>query len=290
MVRYVEAKTLLSHSREPDPWFGIKYTMNLYRGCQHQCIYCDSRSACYRIENFADICIKSNAIELLSRELPRKRTRGTIGLGAMNDCYMPLETECGLTRQALEVIASHRFGVHIITKGALVERDIDLLRRISRLFAVVSFSITTADDGLAAKLEPGASRPSERFRAMRALADAGIATGVALMPVLPFIEDTDENIRNIVVEAHEHGASYVLPCMGMTQREGQREHFYRELDRLFPGVRRQYERTFGNRYECAARNAGRLERMCRGLCAALGVATSVPTYHHEGAQEQLSLF
>lgn len=289
MVRRITAKSILSHSRNPDPWFGIKYGMNLYRGCQHQCIYCDSRSECYRIDDFAEILVKENAIELLWRELESKRVKGTVGLGAMNDPYMPVEAELRMTRQALEVIAQMRFPVHVITKGALVTRDTDLLSQISHVFATVTFSVTTADDSLAAKLEPGASRPSERFAAMRTLADHGVACGVAMMPVLPFIEDADENILAIVDAAHRSGATYVLPAIGLTQRTGQREYFHRELDRLFPGVRRRYVAEFGDRYECPSPRAGELERLCRRRCGELGLAMAVPRFD-DGAGRQMELF
>jgi DNA repair photolyase len=157
---------MLSHVKQPDTWFGLKYNMNLYRGCQHQCIYCDSRSECYQIENFSDILYKENAIELLENELARKRVKGTIGTGSMNDPYMPVEKKLKLTRRALELIARFRFPVHIITKSDLVLRDLDLLQRINEVYTAVSFTITTADDQLAKKLEPGASPPSARFRAM----------------------------------------------------------------------------------------------------------------------------
>src|SRR5512136_875013 len=191
MIKEIQAQVLLSSAKRPDPWFGIKYTMNLYRGCQHQCIYCDSRSECYQIENFADILIKANAIDLLRKELARKRVRGTVGTGSMNDPYMPLEATVNLTRRALEVIAEFRFPVHIITKSALVLRDLDLLKEIGRLYAAVTFTITTYDDGLSKMLEPGAPVSSRRLAAMQTLSAAGILTGVALMPVLPFIEDTE---------------------------------------------------------------------------------------------------
>src|SRR5512136_1944557 len=150
MIHEVTARTLLSSARQPDPWFGLKYTMNLYRGCQHQCIYCDSRSECYQIENFnQDVLVKVNAIELLQRELAGKRVIGTIGTGSMNDPYMPLEAEVQLTRHALEVIAGSGFPVHVITKSDLVLRDIDLLEEINRKsYAAVTFTVTTADDSL----------------------------------------------------------------------------------------------------------------------------------------------
>ena len=199
MIKEIQAKVLLSHVKQPDTWFGLKYNMNLYRGCQHRCIYCDSRSACYQIDNFdGEVLVKTNAIELLTHELARKRVKGTIGTGAMNDPYMPLERKINLTGRALEVIAQFGFTVHILTKSDLVLRDLDTLVKINQRYAAVSFTITTADDELGKRVEPGASLVSDRLKAMRVLAEHGIYTGVTLMPVLPFIEDTEENIAAIV--------------------------------------------------------------------------------------------
>ena len=173
MIREIQAKTLLSPVKQPDPWFGLRYTMNLYRGCQHQCIYCDSRSECYRIEDFNQVLVKVNAIQLLEKELARKRIIGTIGTGSMNDCYMPIEKSIQLTRRAMEVIARHHFPVHILTKNPLVLRDKDILQDISRVYSAISFTITAGDDLLSNKVEPGAPPTSKRFEAIRELSSAG---------------------------------------------------------------------------------------------------------------------
>lgn len=278
MIKDITAKTLLSSARRPDPWFGIKYTMNLYRGCSHQCIYCDSRSECYQIENFTDVLVKVNAIELLRKELPRKRVKGTIGTGSMSDPYLPLEATRNLTGQALEVIAQQQFPVHALTKSDLILRDLDTLRDINRVYAAVSFTITTADDDLGKQLEPGAPIVSRRFAAIERLAAAGILTGVLLMPVLPFIEDNAENITAIVSRAHECGASYILASFGMTLRDRQRAYYYTQLDRLFPGLRKQYEQRFGARYSAPANNAHRLEQIFRERCDRYGIATRLRVY------------
>lgn len=290
MIKEITAKTLLSSSKHPDPWFGVKYTMNLYRGCQHQCIYCDSRSECYQIEDFADILVKTNAIGLLKKELSSKRTRGTIGLGSMNDCYMPLEERFRLTRQALELIARHRFPVHIITKSDLVLRDTALLAEIGKIYAAVSFTITTTDDELAAKLEPGAPSPSRRYQAIKTLSDQGIYTGITLMPVLPFIEDNEANISAIVDRAREAGAKYIIASFGMTMRDRQRTYYYGKLDTLFPGLREKYEKRFGDQYSCGAPNAGNLEKTFREACARHGIATRMIQFTPEFSQLQLGLF
>jgi DNA repair photolyase len=278
MIHEVTAKTLLSSAKRPDPWFGIKYTMNLYRGCQHQCIYCDSRSACYQIENFADVLVKVNAIDLLKKELPRKRVKGTIGTGSMSDPYLPLEATRRLTAQALDVIAEQQFPVHVLTKSDLVLRDLETLRVISRVYAAISFTITTADDELGKQIEPGAPPVSRRLAAMEKLAGAGLLTGALMMPVLPFIEDQPENIAAIVHRARESGASYILAAFGMTLRDRQRAYYYAQLDRLFPGLRLQYERQYGDRYSAAARGAKRLEQIFREACERHGIATRMPFY------------
>jgi DNA repair photolyase len=263
--------------------------MNLYRGCQHQCIYCDSRSECYQIEDFNDdVLVKVNAIELLRKELASKRVKGTIGTGSMNDPYMPLERELNLTGQALTVIAQSGFPVHIITKSDLVLRDLDTLCKINRRYAAVSFTITTADDELAKKLETRAPLVSDRFRAMRVLADHGIHTGVVMMPILPFIEDNEENVTAIVQEASDHGAAYIIPSFGMTLRDRQRAYYYDKLDKLFPGLRQKYENRFGDQYYCRANNADRLAEMFNTLCSQHGIATRMTPYQPEVAK-QLSL-
>jgi len=289
MIKEIQAKVLLSHVKQPDTWFGLKYNMNLYRGCQHQCIYCDSRSECYRLENFNDILIKANAIELLEKELASKRVKGTIGTGSMNDPYMPLEKELNLTGRALQVIARFRFPVHIITKSDLVLKDLDTLGEINRRYAAVSFTIATADDGLGNKLEPGAPLVSERLKAMRVLANQGINTGITMMPILPFIEDNEENITQIVQKAHEHGAMYIIPSLGMSLRDRQRAYYYQQLDKLFPDVRKRYEKRFGERYHCPANGAERLAGIFKKLCCEYGIATQIKRYEPESAR-QLNLF
>ena len=289
-VREIKAKTLLSHTKQPDTYFGLKYNMNLYRGCQHRCIYCDSRSECYQIEDFdGEVLVKANAIELLREELASKRVKGVIGLGSMNDPYMPLEAEINLAGRALEVIAAFGFPVHIITKSDLILKDLATLRRIAQVYASISFTVTTADDKLAAKVEPLAPRPSARFAAMRVLADNGIQTGVTMMPILPFIEDNEDNITAIVEQAAAAGARYLLPWMGMSMRDRQRAYYYAQLDRHFPGLRQTYERVYGERYSCEVPHAKKLYALCQALCEQHGIATQLPLYMPQTAQ-QLSLF
>lgn len=280
MIKEIQAKTILARLKGNDDWFGLYYNMNLYRGCQHQCIYCDSRSECYQIENFnTEVLIKVNAIDLLRKELASKRMLGTIGTGSMNDPYMPLEKDIRLTRRALETIAASGFPVHTITKSDLVVRDRDLFTDIQQqTYAAVTFTVTTADDDLSKKLEPGAPVSSRRLAALHTLSQAGILTGIALMPVLPFIEDTEENIRSIVEQAAGHGARYILPAFGMTLRDRQREYYYHKLDRHFPGLRSQYEQSFGERYSARARNARHLDSVFHELCEKHGIAAHIPVF------------
>jgi DNA repair photolyase len=291
VIKEIQARVMLSHVRQPDTWFGLKYNMNIYRGCQHQCIYCDSRSECYQIENFSDVLVKVNAIELLKRELPSKRVRGMIGTGSMSDPYTPVEKTYNLTGQALELFALYRFPVHIITKSDLVLKDLDTLVAINQTQANVTFTVTAADDDLAAKVEPGAPRPSARFEAMAELASHGIHTGVTLMPILPFIEDSKENIGEILRQASDSGATYVIASLGMTLRDRQRAYYYDRLDRLFPGVSDQYRARYGDRYSCPANEVGELWEHFHALCEAYKLSTRIDSYQPGGPVfDQLPLF
>ena len=264
--------------------------MNLYRGCQHHCIYCDSRSECYQIEDFdGEVLVKKNAIELLRKELASKRVKGVIGLGSMNDPYMPIERKINLVGRALDVIGEFGFPIHIITKSDLVLKDLEPIKRINEVYATISFTITTTDDNLAAKVEPYAPRPSARLKAMRVLADNVIQTGVTMMPILPFIEDTEENVTSIVEKAADAGATYILPWMGMTCRDRQREYFYRELDQHFPGTRQKYQRVFGDKYGCDSPHAKQLYYVVNRLCEKHGIVTKLPLYISQTVK-QLSLF
>lgn len=290
LIKEIKARVMLSHVKQPDTWFGLKYNMNVYRGCEHQCIYCDSRSLCYQIEDFSNVLVKVNAVELLENELARKRVKGVIGTGSMSDPYTRAERHYNLTGQALKVIARYRFPVHIITKSDMVLKDLDTLVEINLVHALVSFTVTTADDDLASKVEPGAPRPSARFEAMAALAAEGIHTGVVMMPVLPFIEDSEENIAGIVGRAAESGAMYIIPSFGMTLRDRQRAYYYDQLDRHFPGLRERYEQQFGDRYCAPINNADRLWGLFNELCDRYGIATEVIRYVPEKQATQLPLF
>ena len=283
------ARSILGDYGKADPWFGIRYPMNLYRGCQHQCIYCDSRSACYGITDFSRIQIKTNATSLLYRELSRKRIRGMIGTGSMNDPYMPVESQTGLTREALSIICRFSFPVHIITKSDLVLRDAEIIGRISRVGALVTFSITTADDSLSKQIEPGATKVSERFRALGELRKAGIQAGIALMPVLPYVTDTKENIAGICDMASQAGAAYLLPAFGVTLRDRQKEYYFHKLKLLMPSAHAQTLKNYRNTYTFSSPVAAHLREELLRRCNKAGIATQIPASSATG-NAQLSLF
>lgn len=291
MEEPIRTRTILSRLRTRDTLFGITYNMNLYRGCSHGCIYCDTRSTCYGIGDISRIRIKENAVALLEKELSGKKgPKATIGTGSMNDPYMPCEKRHRLTRSALEIISMHRFPVHVITKSGLVARDKDILSEISgKSYAAVSFTVTTSDDTLARITEPGATPPSLRFNAMEKLASAGIYTGVTMMPILPFINDRPENITEIMRMAASSGASYVLPMFGVTLREGSRDFFYCTLDKHFPGIKGRYEQTFANRYECFSPRYADLRDVFLQGASRYGLSGSM-RFYEPPPPPQLSMF
>lgn len=251
-----------------------KNGMNLYRGCSHGCIYCDSRSRCYQMDHdFEDIEVKANALELLEDALRRKRNRCMIGTGSMSDPYISLEKELHHTRQALELIRRYRFGATLITKSDLVLRDLDLLQEIHRQTrAVVQITLTTWDDGLCKIVEPGVCPTSRRFQVLKELQKAGIPTVVWLTPILPHINDTKQNLQALLEYCVDADVSGVLWFgAGVTLREGNREYFYQQLDRHFPGMKEQYRKEFGNSYVAASRNDRQLSSMVKDTCGRYGI-------------------
>ncbi|MFV0397278.1 MAG: radical SAM protein [Bacteroidales bacterium] len=285
----IVAKTILSKLKSADSFFGISYNMNLYRGCSHGCIYCDTRSECYGVGDISQISIKSNALELLHQELKSKK-RGTIGTGSMNDPYMEVEKEEEIVREALKVIVAHKFPVHIITKSNLVIRDADIIQEISSIYAAVSLTITTADDQMSKRIEPNAPSTSKRFEAMKELSKKGIYTGVTLMPLLPYINDSVANLTTLLQRAADSGASYVIPMFGVTLRKGSRDYFYGALQREFPGMMNRYDATFGNQYECWSPHFKRLQECFLEQTERLGLARKMEFYTPRTDGEQLSLF
>ena len=273
MMETVQAKHLLTPVHcGMDDFYHADWNMNLYRGCSHGCIYCDSRSLCYGIDRFETVRPKENALALLDKELRSKRTAGVITMGAMSDPYNPLEERLRLTRGALQLMLRHGFGAAFTTKSALCARDADLLAAISRRAPVCArLTITCADDGLCRQIEPHVSPSSERFNALRTLADAGVYAGVWLNPVLPYITDTEENVRAIVRRTAECGGRFVVCFFGMTLRTGNREYYFDALQRDFPGVREHYLRDFGNAYEIPARDAEALYAAFTDECSKCGL-------------------
>ena len=272
--------------------------INLYRGCSHGCIYCDARSVCYGMDHaFEDIEVKGNALKLLEQALKRKRKPCMIGTGAMSDPYIPLELELCHTRKALELICRYEYGVALQTKSALVLRDLDLLQAINeKTKAVVQMTLTTHDEDLCKILEPNVSSTKVRFETLCRLRDAGIPTVVWICPILPFLNDTEENLRGLLdccVEARVKGI--ICFGMGMTLRKGNREYFYRQLDQHFPGLKDVYMRTYGDSYEINSPRHSALMSLFHRICEQNGILHdrgAVFSYLHEYERKecQMSFF
>ena len=282
-MEQIKAKRLLTplHGSMHD-FFYADWNMNVYRGCSHGCIYCDSRSLCYQIDHFDSIRPKENALRLLENELRSKRSTGVITMGSMSDPYNALEKELLLTHGALELIRKHRFGAAFTTKSALCARDASLLAEISRNAPVCArLTVTCADDDLCRKIEPCVSASSERFAAMRKLADQGVFTGTWLNPLLPHITDTEDNIRRIVQMTADAGGRFVVCFFGMTLRTGNREYYFDALERDFPGVREKYLREYANAYELTVPDADRLYDVFRKECVRYGLHWQFPDVNRE---------
>ena len=267
----VPAKHILIRNRSTE-WFGTDHTVNLYRGCCHGCIYCDSRSECYGDDSFDTVKKKDNALELLRNELRRKVRPAFIGMGSMSDPYNPFEEEEKLTQKALMLIHAYECGVAVCTKSDLILRDGDIYSEIAKRAPVVcKLTVTTTDDALAAKIEPGAPSPTRRLQAVKGLSEKGIFTGVVLMPVLPFLEDSVENVLSVVDTAADAGARFVYPAFGMTLRDRQRAFYFEKLDRYFPGMKERYIRQYGERYQCVSPRAKLLWKAFAARCGERGL-------------------
>lgn len=296
-MEYIPAKTIVNRTRDSG-WFGTEYSMNLYRGCCHGCIYCDSRSDCYHHEQpFDQVRAKADALRIVRDDLERKVKRGVVGTGAMSDPYNPFEKDLLLTRHALTLLEAYDFGAAIDTKSDLIVRDIDVLTSISRTMPVLcKLTITTCDDDLAAKVEPRAPSPGRRLAALEQLSAAGLFAGVLMMPVLPFLEDNPENIAAIVDRAADAGARFIYPAFGMTCRAGQREYFYRQMETCFPGqgLAERYRRQYGSRYQCTSPRARKLWELFQEQCGRRGLLCSmrqiVAASRRGYEMEQMSLF
>jgi DNA repair photolyase len=294
-MKFIAAKTIISGYITNNPWFGNNYNMNIYKGCNHGCIYCDSRSDCYKVDNFDEVRAKENALNIIERELKSKRRKGVIGTGAMSDPYNPLEKDYCLTKGALELIDKYRFGVSIATKSDLIIRDLHILKSIQVHSPVLAkVTITTYDDSLCKKIEPNAALSSKRFEAINELSNHGIFTGILLMPILPFLEDSEENIIGIINFAHESGAKFIYPAFSVTLRQNQRDWYYKKLDEQFPDLKQKYITQFKNEYECRSPKAKTLWELFRKECEKFGILYNmdeiIMAYKHEYEDIQLSLF
>ena len=261
-MHFVDAKGILTGSSG-------HYGMNIYRGCTHGCIYCDSRSRCYQFTHpFEDIEVKQNAPELLEKALKSKRKKCMIGTGAMSDPYMHCEEELCLTRRCLEIILKNEFGVAVQTKSDRILRDIDLLDEINQSAkCVVQMTLTTYDDDLCQIIEPDVCNTGRRIKVLQKMQERGIPTVVWLTPILPFINDTEENITAILKECVRVGVKGIV-CfdMGLTLREGDREYYYAALDKHFPGMKERYIKCYGNAYELPSPNRDSLMDIFRQIC------------------------
>ena len=289
-MHFVNTKSILS----------AKNGMNLYRGCSHGCIYCDSRSKYYHIDHdFEDIEINANAIELLENALKRKRTKCMLGTGSMTDPYIPLESEIGNVRKALTLANQYGFGFTLITKSDRVLRDLDLLKTINdKTKCVVQMTLTTYDENLCKKIEPNVSTTKERVEVLKKLNEAGIPTVVWLCPILPFINDTEQNIRGILeycIEANVYGV--ICFGMGLTLREGSREYFYNQLDRLFPHMKAKYICTYGMQYQLNSPRNTILMKLFHNICEDNNILHDnskifeyLNTFEEKSSPVQLNLF
>ncbi len=295
-MEFIKAKTILTKVKDGGEWYGVDYNMNLYRGCSHGCIYCDSRSDCYHIENFDTVRGKENILHILENELSKKRVKGVVGIGAMSDTYNPMEIKYQQTRGALQLISKYGFGVSIDTKSDLILRDIDLLKEInSKNNVIIKFTITTPDDKLSKIIEPNVCISSKRLEAIKILNDNGIFTGIMMNPVLPFITDKEDDIKKLVKLASSYGAKFIHTYMGMTLRENQRAYYFEKLDERFPGVKEKYIKNYGNRYNCLVPNYKQLYKVFTDECDRYGILYKmndiIRTYKKESTNDgQISLF
>lgn len=274
--------------------------MNIYRGCQHGCIYCDARSACYQMGHpFEDIEVKENAPQLLEAALRSKRRKCMIGTGAMSDPYIPLELELNLTRKCLEIIDYYGYGLAIQTKSDRILRDLDLLKSIHKKSkCVVQMTLTTYDEDLCRIVEPMVCTTRERYEVLKILQQEGIPAIVWICPILPFLNDTEENIGGLLDYCTDAGVKGIL-CfgMGLTLREGDREYYYENLDHQFPGLRGKYVRTYGNAYELPSPHSRVLMKQLHSVCRSHGMLHTpqdcfryLQEYEDKSGYEQITLF
>lgn len=291
---FIIAKTIVNKVKNSG-WFGIDYNMNIYKGCCHGCIYCDSRSRCYQIENFDTVRAKKDSTEIINRELKGKIKKGVVGTGAMSDPYNPYEKKYELTREALKLIDKYGYGIAIDTKSNLITRDIDILKSIKVHSPIITkITITTCDDRLSRIVEPNVSISSERFDSIRKLSESGIYTGILMGPILPFIEDSEENIRGIIDLAYDSGAKFINLHPGVTLRDNQREWYYDKLDESFPNLKYKYIQSYGYKYNCISPKYKNLLQIFKEECDKKNIIYKmediIEDYKNKYRTTQISLF
>lgn len=244
-MEYIKTRTIMTKSNKGSHWFGIDYHMNLYKGCNFGCVYCDNMSDTYHIKDFSKIKVKENALKILENELVSKNNKGVISFGSLSDPYNKLEKDLELTRSALKLINKHGFGVSIDTKSDLILRDIDILKEISKNNnVIIKISLCTTSENLSRKLEPNAPSINKRLNTLKVLHENGIYAGILLMPILPFITDNVDNIKSCVRAAYENKAKFIYTKMGLTLRKGNKECYYKYLDDFYPGLKLDYEKVY----------------------------------------------
>ncbi len=295
-MEHIKAKNILYKTKTPW-WFGTDYNINIYKGCNFGCIYCDSRSECYRINDFGNIKAKENALQIIRNDIKRKVKKGVIATGSMSDPYNKIEEKENLTRSTLEYIDTFGFGVAITTKSTLIERDIEILKKIQKHSPViVKMTITTYNNELCKKIEKNVESSSRRFEVLKKLSDEGIYAGILLMPILPFINDYEENILNIVKEGKKAGVKFIYPSFGVTLRDNQREYFYNMLegDKNFVGIKEKYIKTYRNKYNCFSPKYKQLNKVFREKCDEVGILYNmndiIQSYKKGYGGVQLNLF
>lgn len=289
--KLIQSKTALSKNKQPSKWFGVHYKVNPYRGCSHNCIYCDARSECYQLEDFNCIEVKENLGEIIRKELRTKRNKGTIGTGGMTDPYMPIERKFRITRSLLEAIDFYHYPVLLFTKSKLILDDLELLKSInSKSKCSVAITLTTIYDEVARVTEPGASTVTERLETIRTLSENGIYVGVTMMPILPFINDKPDDIKKLVQAIAFYGGKFIIPYFGVTLRDRQRDYYYKKLDEHYPGLKETYQKSYGFNYSCNSRKARELYYLVKDECKKYGIVSDMKdiiTYEKENALAQI---
>lgn len=281
-MEFINSNKIVQSVSGDNGWFGASYNMNIYRGCNHGCIYCDPRSSCYQIHEFDKVKAKKDAPIKIEKELSAKRKKGIISLGGMNDPYNPFEKEIQYTRQALTSINKYSFGAFIITKSDLVVRDIDLFKEIKKHSVCnVAITITTSNDKLQSRIERNVTSTSDRFKALKKLTDNGIFCGILMMPILPFINDTKENIFGIVQKAVAAKVNYIYPSFGVTLRDNQREYFYGKIGEK---LTKQYINEYEEKYMCVSPKAEELKNYFTQLCEDNGILYKMKDIIRESKQ------